>query len=245
MMYLIRTYPEDYSPSVEQQYYPHGYPGGIGEAAFQMDVWDSAVNTLAAQGFIDPKRVGIIGFSRAGWYTEFILAHSSIPYKAATVADNVHYSLGEYWLLHTEGVTRGYDAMYGGPPYGLSLKNWLQYSVSFNLDKIHIPLLMEVMGKGVPYDQAHEAPDNLDLSFEILTGLSKLGRPVELYFYPNEAHQPDHPLARISSLQRNLDWYRFWLQGYERPNPEEPQQYVRWRELRKLQQTEKTGQKSN
>jgi dipeptidyl aminopeptidase/acylaminoacyl peptidase len=245
MMYLIRTYPEDYSPSVEQQYYPRGYPGGIGEAAFQMDVWDSAVNALAAQGFIDPKRVGIIGFSRAGWYTEFILAHSSIPYKAATVADNVHYSLGEYWLLHTEGVTRGYDAMYGGPPYGLSLKNWLQYSVSFNLDKIHTPLLIEVMGKGVPYDHAHEAPDNLDLSFEILTGLSKLGRPVELYFYPNEAHQPDHALARISSLQRNLDWYRFWLQGYERPNPEEPQQYVRWRELRKLQQTEKTGQKSN
>jgi hypothetical protein len=68
---------------------------------------------------------------------------------------------------------------------------------------------------------------------------------VELYFYPNEAHQPDHPLARISSLQRNLDWYRFWLQGYERPNPEEPQQYVRWRELRQLQQTCKTGEKSN
>ena len=72
------------------------------------------------------------------------------PCFPAAVADNVHYSLGEYWLLHTEGVTRGYDAMYGGPPYGPSLKNWLQYSVSFNLDKIRSPILIEVMGKAFP-----------------------------------------------------------------------------------------------
>jgi dipeptidyl aminopeptidase/acylaminoacyl peptidase len=238
MMYLIRTYPEDYSPAAERQHYPRGYPGGISEAAFQMDVWDRAVNTLAAQGLVDPDRVGIIGFSRAGWYTEFILAHSKIPYKAATVADNVQYSLGEYWLLHTEALIRGYDAMYGGSPYGKSLNDWLRYSVSFNLGKIHTPLLMEVMGKGISFDHAHEAPDNLALSFEIFTGLNKLVRPVELYFYPNEVHQPDHPRARLSSLQRNLDWYRFWLQGYERPNPDDPDQYKRWEHLRELQDAE-------
>ena len=31
-------------------------------------------------------------------------------------------------------------------------------------------------------------------------------------------------------------WYRFWLQGYERSKPEDPEQYARWRELRKLQE---------
>jgi dipeptidyl aminopeptidase/acylaminoacyl peptidase len=216
MMYLIRTYPEDYSQAEEQRHYPRGYPGGIGEAAFQMDVWDSAVNTLAAQGLVDPERVGIIGFSRTGWYTEFILAQSKIPYKAATISDNVQYSMGEYWLLHTEGVIRGYDAMYDGPPYGESFKNWLQYSVSFNLDKVHTPILMEVMGQGNPYDRLHELPDNLALSFEVFSGLSKLGRTVELYFYPNEVHQPDHPRARFMSLERNFDWYRHWLQGSPR-----------------------------
>jgi hypothetical protein len=37
------------------------------------------------------------------------------------------------------------------------------------------------------------------------------------------------PQARLASVQRNLDWYRFWPQSYERPNPEDPDQYVRWR----------------
>jgi hypothetical protein len=125
--------------------------------------------------------------------------------------------------------------MYGGPPFGSTLKNWLDYSVSFNLDKFHTPLLMEQMGYGRQYSNVHEPPDTLALSFEVFVGLNRLNKPVELYYYPNEEHQMDHPQARLATLQRNLDWYRFWLQGYERPQPEDPDQYVRWRQLRTLQ----------
>ncbi len=32
-----------------------------------------------------------------------------------------------------------------------------------------------------------------------------------------------------------VDWFRFWLQGYEDPDPAKAEQYKRWRELRKLQ----------
>jgi hypothetical protein len=39
-------------------------------------------------------------------------------------------------------------------------------------------------------------------------------------------------------MQRNVDWYRFWLQGYERPSPEDPEQYKRWKHLRDLQDAE-------
>jgi len=71
MMYLIR----DGSETTEDQIAnaPEGYPDGIGEAAFHIDVWDSAVAKLAADGMIDPEEVRIIGFSRSGWYSEFIL----------------------------------------------------------------------------------------------------------------------------------------------------------------------------
>jgi dipeptidyl aminopeptidase/acylaminoacyl peptidase len=236
ILYLVQDGSESMEREIEHA--PEGYPGGIGEAAFNMDMWDSAVENLASKGMIDPAKVGIIGFSRSGWYTEFILSHSKIRYKAATATDNVHYSLGEYWLLHTESVIRGWDAMYGGPPYGPTIANWLKFSISFNLDKINTPLLLEEMGYGVPYDDDRLLPMNLAYSFEIFTGLSRLGKPVELYYYPTEAHQPDHPLARLASLQRNLDWYRFWLQGYERPNAEDPTEYPRWRKLERLQQIE-------
>ena len=139
----------------EEEFYPKGYPGtggsgSIAEAAFHRDLWDSGVKALEELGLVDKKRIGIIGFSRTGWYTEFALAHSTVNFRAATVADNVQYSMGEYWLHHDTETIDEYNNLYGGPPYGASAKNWLDYSVSFNLDKIHTPLLMEEMGHGVP-----------------------------------------------------------------------------------------------
>ena len=240
MMYLLQTYPEDWNESEWEAHYPQGYPGirgygGLQEAASAMDVWDSAVNALDQRGLIDPERVGIEGFSRKGWYVEFILAHAKTKYRAATVTDNVQYSLGEYWLNHTAPHLSGYDQLYGGPPYGKTLKNWLDYSVSFNLDRIRTPVLMEEMGYGASPTSDYGTFD-LEASYEVFTGLNRLGKPVELYFYPNEQHQPDHPRARLATLQRNLDWYRFWLLNQERSPTEDPNQYARWRALCETQQ---------
>jgi dipeptidyl aminopeptidase/acylaminoacyl peptidase len=218
--------------------YPKNYPGypgpgGVAEAAFNMDVWDSAVDALDSQGLIDKNRVGIIGFSRTGWYAEFILAHSKHRYRAATATDNVQYSLGEYWMYHDAETVSSFEHVYGGPPYGTTLKNWQDYSVSFNLDKIHTPLLMEEMGNRITDEINDSAPPvALAASYEVFAGLSRLGSPVELYFYPKEDHQPNDPQARWATMQRNVDWYRFWLQGYERPDPEDPGQYLRWRRFK-------------
>lgn len=218
----------------ENNYYPKGYPGGVAEAAFKQDLVESAVNYLDQRHVIDPSKVGLIGFSRGGWYVEYALAHSHMHFQAATATDNILYSLGEYWYWHNEVMASSQEGMYGGPPYGKSLKNWLDYSISFNLDKIRTPLLMEVMGYGKNDDDPDRPPDNLAVHNEIFVGLSRLNRPVEYYYYPNEQHEPDHPQARIAGLQRNVDWFRFWLQGYERPNPQDPDQYKRWEHLREL-----------
>jgi dipeptidyl aminopeptidase/acylaminoacyl peptidase len=238
MLYLIRSLSDADADKRDENYFPKGYPGQIGETAFHMDMWDSAVEELNAQGLIDPNNVGIIGFSRAGWYTEFMLAHAKTQYHAATVADNVQYSLGEYWLAHSDWILHGFETMYGGNPYGSAQKNWMQYSISFNLDKIRAPLLMEEMGHGVQYSTEKAPPLDLALSFEVFSGLRQLSKPVELYYYPNEPHQLAHPQARLASMKRNVDWFRFWLEGYERPSPEDPDQYKRWEHLRDLQNTE-------
>jgi hypothetical protein len=93
------------------------------------------------------------------------------------VADNVQYNLSEYWLENSRAVRQGYDAMYGGPPYGPSLENWKKYSISFNLDKFHTPLLMEENGYGVTPDRL-SVPWNIVLTAEIYTGLTQLKKPV-------------------------------------------------------------------
>jgi dipeptidyl aminopeptidase/acylaminoacyl peptidase len=231
LMYLVRYIPDGSSPN-DNLYFPKGYPGRIGEAAFHMDMWDTAIDVLTAKGMIDPEKVGIIGYSHSGWYTEFILANARHHYRAATITDNIQYSLSEYWTLRYADTLNSFDAMYGGPPYGESLQNWLKYSVSFNLDKIHTPILMEVMGYGKPYSDEASPPDNLAVRWEIVNGLNRLKRPIELYYYPDEGHQPDHPRARLASLQRNLDWYRFWLQDAVSNTPQNAIEYERWRSFR-------------
>lgn len=232
VLYLIRSWPgiDDWKTN----YYPKGYPGQINEAAFQLDLVESAIRYLDERHMIDPDRVGLIGFSRGGWYTEYALMNSHIKFAAATATDNILYSLGEYWLFYDDRAMHLYEGMYGGPPYGASVSNWLKYSISFNLEKIHTPLLMEEMGYGEKDNDPTRPSNYLAKHLEEYVGLTRLQRPVELYYYPLEQHQMDHPLARIAALQRNTDWYRFWLQGYERPNPEDPDQYKRWEHLRKL-----------
>jgi len=240
MMYLIRNYPESWNMTQEIEHYSKKYPHGVDEAAFETEVWDSAVRSLTAQGMIDPQRVGIIGFSRSGWYTEFALAFGKTRYAAATVTDNIQYSFSEYFLHHTRQIMQDANAIYGGPPSGETLHNWMNYSISFNMDKIHAPLLMEEMGHNAPMESGLSVPINLAAHYELFAGLNALGRPVELYYYPLEAHQPDAPRARLETLQRNLDWYRFWLQGYKRPSPEDTSQYVRWDHLKSLTSVENT-----
>jgi dipeptidyl aminopeptidase/acylaminoacyl peptidase len=232
MMYLIRTTGEGFNLEDEIDKRSTGYPGNVNEAVQQMDIWDSAVNALDKRGMVDPTKVGIIGFSRTGFYVEFALVHSKIRYAAATAADNIAYSLSEYFLFPSSSGDE--EQMYGGPPYGKTLENWEKYSTSFNLDKVHTPLLMEEMGYGTHDNVRGAAPLELMSRSEIWNGLTRLGRPVELYYYPDEEHQPDHPKARLASLQRNLDWYRFWLQGYEDDDPSKRDQYERWHALRKL-----------
>ena len=232
IMYLARTTAQGFNLQDELAKAPKGYPGQLGLAQQQVDIWDGAVRALSNRGLVDPNRVGIIGFSATGFYVEYALIHSPMRYAAATAADNAQYSLSDYWLTPTFAYTE--ESMYGGPPYGKTLENWQKYSISFNLDKVHTPLLMEEMGFGVHDDILGSIPRNLAVRYEIVKGLTRLGKPVEMYYYPNEGHAPDGPKARLASLQRNVDWYRFWLQGYEDPAPEKKEQNLRWRKLREL-----------
>jgi hypothetical protein len=118
------------------------------------------------------------------------------------------------------------DELFGGPPFGKTRKNWLDFAPSFNTSKVRSPVLAEACGSSIV-----SAP-----AFEWFTALHKLGKPVELYMYPNGQHQLQTPRERVASLRLNADWFRFWLQEYESAAPDYDRgRFERWRELRKLQ----------
>ncbi len=75
-------------------------------------------------------------------------------------------------------------------------------------------------------------PTSLADAYEVFTGLKRLGKPVALYYYPQDGHQPTHPAARLATLERNIDWYRFWLMDIEDTDPTKRDQYSSWNRLK-------------
>ena len=59
-----------------------------------------------------------------------------------------------------------------------------------------------------------------------------LGIPAEFYVYFDAAHSLKAPHQRRSSLSAHVDWFRFWLQGYEDSSAGKRGQYERWRRMR-------------
>jgi hypothetical protein len=57
-----------------------------------------------------------------------------------------------------------------------------------------------------------------------------------MLYLPDGQHILQKPLERLASQQGTVDWFRFWLEGEEDPDPAKAEQYRRWRELRALQQ---------
>jgi hypothetical protein len=57
---------------------------------------------------------------------------------------------------------------------------------------------------------------------------------VALLYFCNDEQVQTKPLGRLASQEMNVDWYDFWLNGHEGPDPAKVEQYGRWHELRKL-----------
>ncbi len=48
---------------------------------------------------------------------------------------------------------------------------------------------------------------------------------------PNASHVVSMPSDLVQSQQGDVDWFRFWLQGYEDTDPAKADQYRRWESL--------------
>ena len=213
------------APSADKE--PKGYPGQMGEAFNWMAMIESAVSVFSKQRLVDENQVGIIGFSRTSWLLDFMLTHSKVKFAAASSADSGAYNYGSYWLMNDERLFVAYETQYGGPPYGESFQSWLKYAPAFNAQNVTAPLLME-------YTQGWLGSEPVS-AYEFFVALRRQGKPVDLFYYPKGEHELDTPAERIASLQRNVDWFRFWIQGYERPDLGASTQYARWRSLKLLQ----------
>jgi dipeptidyl aminopeptidase/acylaminoacyl peptidase len=181
---------------------------------------EGVVELLARRGAIDPRRIGMGGFSAGGEATMWVAMHSKL--LAAAALASPQYEPVQYWL----GSVRGRDhaevmrsfLQIGTPDEDPA--RWRLISPALNTGRITVPLLMQL-----PEQEARNA-------IELFSKLSNSATPVELYAFPDEGHVKIHPRHRDAVYRRNLDWFRYWLQDEVDPDAARAEQYRRWEALR-------------
>ena len=147
---------------------------------------------------------------------------------AASVS-SVSMSPNYYLLGSLKGdlFTSGLKELWGLGSPSETPARWHVLSPAYNLDKISAPTLFQMSEQ--EYMQATDY---------VIPMIRK--KMADLYVFPNEPHQKFQPKHKLAVYTRNVDWFRFWLQGYEDADPSKAAQYAHWRTLR--ERTERTRQ---
>lgn len=185
--------------------------------------FEAAIAQLADQGLVDPSRVGIAGYSRGSQMVNVAMTQSSL-FVAGSSGDGGYLEPAGYFATPTAG--RSYDAVFGGSPYAdEAFENYRRLSPTFRAEHASGALLQQV---------AELRPGVAQLHSE----LRRHGKPTQISLYAGEdrhsreTHLFHLPANRLAAMQENLDWFNFWLRGFERPDPAMATTYSRWRRLR-------------
>jgi dipeptidyl aminopeptidase/acylaminoacyl peptidase len=208
-------------PSVPAPNFPGGVDAGVEKQQFNKHLnptasFDEAIESLIASGDVNPKAVGIAGYSGGAETTYFVISHSQL-FSAASFGDDPGEIPSWFWI--GVGATRtGMKALYGGSPFdSAALDNYRKYATSFRLDKVKTPLL-----------QQFASTQGASFGLESDELFKDAGIPSELVIYPMESHIFYAPRHRASAMARNLDWFNYWLLGKRDPDPAKAEQYARW-----------------
>lgn len=188
------------------------YRGSAGRsAAYQQIIFsdwgDKEVTDLLAcvdeavkQGFADPDRLGVGGWSYGGILTDYTIA-TTTRFKAAISGAGTGSPLGFYGV---DQYIIQYDQELGPPWKNLDIYLKLGYPL-LHADRIHTPTLF--MG------------GNKDFNVPLMGGeqmyqaLRSLNVPTELVVYPEQFHGFTRPSFIRDRYQRYFNWYDKYVMG--------------------------------
>jgi dipeptidyl aminopeptidase/acylaminoacyl peptidase len=206
---------------------PHSPDDGTWREATERgtEVYLAAVDQLAAEGLVDPAKVGITGYSRAGGFVAKAITEAPDRFAAAAVVNTDPGSQFGYYTYIDYGFPnnsrRIADFFAGSLPYGSGLQDWLDRAPGFNTDKIRAPVLVSAGD-----------PQHLLSLWNLYAPLLDQHKPVELQYFRNGQHNFTKPLEVLAHQEMLVDWFDFWLYGHEDADPMKADQYARWRRLR-------------
>jgi dipeptidyl aminopeptidase/acylaminoacyl peptidase len=176
------------------------------------------VDNLSARGLIDPRRVCMSGLSFGSEVTMFMAMHTDRLACLSIASPQV--SPVYYWMNGLQGRDNHklLKEVWGLGSPDETPERWKILSPAMDVAAFRVPLLLQL--------PEQEYRWNMDF----LSGLSVSATPNETWVFPDELHIKAQPRHRLAVYTRNIDWFRFWLQGYVDPDPVKTEQYRRWSE---------------
>jgi dipeptidyl aminopeptidase/acylaminoacyl peptidase len=190
-------------------------------------VYLAAIDKLAAAGIIDPKKVGIVGYSRSGFWVSTAITRAPDRFAAAALTNTDNGSLTDYYTYvdyySAEQLQKVANVFAGTKPYGEGLRQWLERAPGFATDKISASVLL-----------SPASPQDLISIWSLYASLRDQGKPVELQYIRTGEHNLAKPLQRFAHQEMLVDWFDYWLNGHEDPDSRKSAQYARWRALKEM-----------
>lgn len=156
-------------------------------------------------GYVDVRRLGIIGHSYGGYGTAGIISRTNL-FRAAVATSGLYDLGGMYGEFSKETGTfiqqyleQGQGRM-GAPPWDNILR-YIENSPYYMADKINTPILL-IHGE-------KDMGDNVIQSKKMYTALKRLDRQATLAIYPNQGHTIDYwnRTSAIDATKRILDFF--------------------------------------
>ena len=178
------------------------------------------VGKLDSEGRIDRSKIAMGGLSHGSEIALWVASHSDL--LSAVSISSGQLEPANYWSGAVPGSDQPYffEKVWGLGDPDRTAAQWRLLSPARRTDRIDAPVLFQL-----PELEARRIP-------ELYARLARRGTPTELYAFPDEMHLKVQPRHRLAVYDRNLDWFRYWLQDARDPDPDKLEQYRRWDALR-------------
>lgn len=171
------------------------------------DAWDvlSGVDHLVKKGWVDPARVGCMGWSQGGYISAFLTA-SSRAFKAVSVGAGISDWATYYYNTDITPFTINY---LGANPVD-DPAIYAKTSPMTYIKKASTPTLIQhgELDRRVPIPNA----------YELRQGLEDRGVAVEMVVYKGFGHGISKPKAARAVMEHNLAWFGHYIFGDPRPD---------------------------
>lgn len=183
----------------------------------------TGVDFLIAQGIVDGDKMGAMGWSAGGHWSNWILTHTDRFKAISSGAGAVNWIS----MYAQSDIQRNREFYYGGkPPYEDFAKYWDVSPLKF-IKNAKTPTLIHVVDGDprVPRPQSEE----------LHMALKKLGVPTEFMVYPGNTHGITDPRNQLVKAVAEFNWFEKWIRG--------KQGWFEWKELLQTVKGDKAEEK--